>query len=109
MYHHAMKKIVITGTESTGKSTLSKALSEHYNCPFVPEYARTYLDALDRPYRYEDLWKIAEGQFAQEIAMSKASPTYLFLDTDLITIDIWSNFKYGRVDPRILQLIKDNK
>lgn len=60
-----MKKIVIVGPESTGKSTLSQELSQHYAnhypTAWVPEYAREFLDELDRPYTYEDLLTIAKG------------------------------------------------
>ena len=39
----SIKKIVIIGPESTGKSTLCEALAKHYNTNWCPEYARQYL------------------------------------------------------------------
>ena len=36
-------KVVLFGPESTGKTTLSKQLSKHYNTVWAPEYAREYL------------------------------------------------------------------
>ena len=41
---HKLKKIAILGAESTGKSTICKALAKHYRTDFVPEYARTYFE-----------------------------------------------------------------
>ena len=38
-----LKKIVILGPESTGKSTLCEQLAAHYNTVWCPEYAREYL------------------------------------------------------------------
>ena len=38
-----MKKVVVIGPESTGKSTLCQQLAEHYGVSWVPEYARQYL------------------------------------------------------------------
>ena len=38
-----LKKIVVIGPESTGKSSLCKLLAEHYNTLWCPEYAREYL------------------------------------------------------------------
>ncbi|MFK8006949.1 MAG: AAA family ATPase [Saprospiraceae bacterium] len=56
------KKIILTGPESTGKSTLARQLAQVYNTVWVPEFARTYLEGLNRPYRGDDLLKIAKGQ-----------------------------------------------
>ena len=51
----AIKKIVVIGPESTGKSTLCKNLAAHYNTLWVPEYAREYLEKNGTEYTYEDL------------------------------------------------------
>ena len=63
-------KVVLYGPESTGKSTLSKALAEHYKTAFVPEYARTYLqvkwDQHSALCTKEDLEPIAMGQMQLE-------------------------------------------
>ena len=99
-------KVVIIGPESTGKSVLSKQLAEYYETSFVPEYARQYLDVLGRPYEELDLLKIAKGQLQSEEERISESNKYLFHDTNLITIKIWSEVKYGRVDPWILYSIK---
>ena len=61
-----MKKIVIIGPESTGKTTLTKSLAKHYNCQFVTEYAREYIDNLNRPYVEDDILKIAKKQIELE-------------------------------------------
>jgi len=54
--------ITIVGAESSGKTTLAMALAEHFQSPWIPEYAREYLMALDRPYNSEDLEVIAVRQ-----------------------------------------------
>ena len=61
-----LKKIVIIGPESTGKSTLSKQLAEHYNTLWCPEFAREYLLKNGMNYTYDDLLHIAKGQMALE-------------------------------------------
>ncbi|WP_194775191.1 AAA family ATPase [Pararhodonellum marinum] len=96
-----IKKIVILGPESTGKSTLTQSLASHFKEPWVREYAREYLDRLAGPYQYEDLLIIAQGQLAQEDQMVKLSKEFLFCDTDLHVIDIWSQHKYGKTEPWI--------
>lgn len=61
-----IKKIVVIGPESTGKSTLSKALAAALQTVWVEEYARQYLEQLGRDYAIEDLLEIAKGQIASE-------------------------------------------
>ena len=97
-----MHKIILTGPESSGKTTLCKALSKHFNLPFSKEYAREYLDALNRDYNQDDLLKIAKGQLTSE------QNTQL-LDTDLITIKIWCKYKYGSCDKWILNQLEKQK
>lgn len=101
----AVKKIVITGPESSGKSTLSQQLATHYNTQWVPEFARTYLEQLDRPYHQEDLLEIARGQAALEDRKKPDASQYLICDTGLEVIKIWSLFKYGNVDQRIERML----
>ena len=57
-----MKKIVVLGPESTGKSTLCAQLAEHYNTVWCPEFARTYLSEIKRNYTFHDLLNIAKGR-----------------------------------------------
>ena len=59
-------KITITGPESSGKTTLARQLAEAFDTLWVPEYAREYIDQLNRPYRESDLLEIAKGQVARE-------------------------------------------
>ena len=62
----AIKKIVVIGPESTGKSTLCSQLAAHYNTLWVPEYAREYLEKNGTNYSYDDLLAIAKGQINSE-------------------------------------------
>ena len=58
--------IVITGPESTGKTTLTDQLAAHFKTNWLPEFARIYIDGLNRPYEEEDLVEIAKGQVERE-------------------------------------------
>jgi len=98
-------RIAITGPESTGKSTLSNQLADYYKTVSTVEYARSYLDALERPYQKHDLLEIAKGQIEEENSKQLVANRLLFCDTDLLVIKIWSNYKYGIVDPFILSEI----
>lgn len=97
-----MKKILLTGPESSGKTTLAKSLAQHFDSPWVAEYARDYLNALNRPYTQADLDHILTGQLAQEAAcLQEHSAPFLFCDTGPEVLYIWSEVKYGSVSDLI--------
>ena len=95
-------KIIVIGPESSGKTTLCNTLSKHFNLPFSKEYAREYLEKLNSNYTQDDLLKIAKGQLQTENGLQ-------LLDTDLITLKIWSEYKYGSCDNWILTQIEKQK
>ena len=97
-----MRKIIITGPESSGKTTLAEVLSKYFKISSSKEYARAYLKNFNKDYMQEDLLKIAKGQLASE-------KNTTILDTDLITIKIWSNYKYGNCNKWILDQIQKQK
>ena len=103
-----MLKIIVTGPESSGKTTLCKALSKHYNLPFTKEFAREYLTDLGKNYLQEDLLKIATGQLENEQLIINNQQISLH-DTDLITLKIWSDYKYGNCNNWILEQIEKQK
>ena len=86
------------GPESTGKTTLSEKLASVFNEPWVPEFARDYLQKLNRPYAKEDLLEIAKGQIIAEDEQSQKATNFLFCDTDLIVIKVWSDHIYKNCD-----------
>jgi len=104
-----IRKIAITGPESTGKSLLAEQLSQHFNTVWVPEYAREYLENLHHPYDETDIIKIAKGQIKNEQTKLKLATGFLFCDTELIVTKIWSEVKFHRCDQWILSTIEDHK
>jgi NadR type nicotinamide-nucleotide adenylyltransferase len=101
-----MFKIVITGPESTGKSSIAKYLAAKLKSPVAEEYAVEYLTASGGKYGYSDLMKIAWGQIANEDKASADSKSGIVIcDTDLITIKIWSQVRFSKVHKKILSLI----
>lgn len=104
-----IKNIILTGPESTGKSTLAKQLAQIYNTVWVPEFARTYLEGLNRPYRADDLLKIAQGQCDLESFFSKKTNQYLFCDTSMLVMKIWSEYRFGKCHPWILEQLENEE
>jgi NadR type nicotinamide-nucleotide adenylyltransferase len=91
-----MRRVLITGPESTGKSELAIALAQHYGGITVPEYAREYVEKLDGPCSYSDVEHIARWQ--QESYNRSILPgTYVFFDTWLIITRVWFEVVFKRV------------
>lgn len=103
----SIKKVVIIGPESTGKSTLASLLAKYYNTSWVPEYAREYIDRLDRPYIERDLRDIAKGQLIAEEREIKYAKKLLICDTNLIVIKVWSEHKFGACYDEIIEQVKN--
>ncbi|MFZ8930296.1 MAG: ATPase [Gammaproteobacteria bacterium] len=87
--------VVLTGVESTGKSTLAQALAARLGRPCVPEAARSYLALRGGRYEEGDLLAIARRQWA----WARWAEGPAVLDTDLWTLFIWAEVRFGRVDP----------
>lgn len=100
------KKVAIIGPECTGKSTLAATLARAFETEWVPEYARNYIERLNRPYEKNDLTKIAHGQIRLEDEWIQSARRVLFCDTNLVVIKVWSEHKYGDCDPEILEALK---
>ena len=100
-----LKIIVVTGPESTGKSTLCQQLAEHFHSEYIAEYARNYVAEHGYKYTYEDVEHIARHQhkhLQETIERIKATPSesdepyLLFVDTHLIITKVWFEKVYGR-------------
>ncbi len=95
------KKIILTGAESSGKTTLAILLAEHFAVDLVLEYAREFIFNLDRDYVLNDLYTIFEQQISEENKTFKNSNISIICDTDVLTIYLWAKIKY-EIDSKIL-------
>lgn len=107
-----IKKVVVLGPESTGKSTLCAQLAKHYNTLWCPEFAREYLQPKGGKYSYDDLLEVAKGQLALEkeyldgVASRTSTgdgPRLLFVDTDMYVMKVWCEYVYGKCHTFILE------
>jgi len=117
-----LKKIVIIGPESTGKSSLCEQLASHYHTIWCPEYAREYLTKNGKQYNFDNLLSIAKGQIELEekyISLKKKemdetrnqSPAtqFLFIDTDMYVMKVWCEFVFDKCHQYILDRIVERK
>lgn len=116
-----LKKIVVIGPESTGKSTLCRQLAEHFETVWCPEYAREYLLTNGKDYSYTDLLAIAKGQIAgeenwAELLEKRAAPLLeqdydipYFIDTNMVVMKVWAEFVFNKCHPYIEEQLAKRK
>lgn len=88
------RRVIVTGAESTGTTTLALMLAEALNCPYVPEYGREYTEkrakVTDEPWQETELVEIAEEQIELEDAAARRSVNgWIVADTDTMTTALW--------------------
>lgn len=105
--NNTSKIIVITGAESTGKSSLAEALANHFEVPFIPEYARDYIQDLKEEYTYNDVELIARKQREQLKESLKLKEPIIILDTWLLITKIWFEVVFNSVPNWIENEIKN--
>lgn len=91
--------VCLLGAESTGKTTLARALATRFSCPWVPEYLRSFCDSRQRTPRRDEQSLILETQHihtlaARESAAQQGAP-FVFCDTAPLLIAIYSEDVFG--------------
>jgi NadR type nicotinamide-nucleotide adenylyltransferase len=105
-----IKKIVVIGPESTGKSTLCEQLAEYYKTAWCPEFAREYLIEKGGKYDFGDLLNIARGQLELEDRMlTVAKNGFYFIDTDMYVMKVWCEVVFEDCHTWILKQIAERQ
>lgn len=94
-----MRRVVLSGVESVGKSTLAKDLVRRFDGLLVPEFGRTYTERLRRDLTLEDHYAIAEGHEIAADQAAAARPAILIEDTDIVMTSAWATMLFGARDP----------
>jgi NadR type nicotinamide-nucleotide adenylyltransferase len=91
-----VKRVVLTGSECTGKSTLAERLAAHYAAELVPEFVRTYAERKGGAIDFSDHGPIARGQMALEDEHIARARDLVIQDTDLLSTVVYCNHYFGR-------------
>lgn len=100
-------RIVVTGSESTGKTTLAREIAAVLRTVWVPEYSRIYAETIGVPLSAADVEPIAHGQIAAEDAAEPLASDVLMLDTDLVSTTIYAEHYYGSCPPWIMMAARE--
>jgi len=102
---HFVKRVVVLGAESTGTTTLTRALAEKYRTVWAPEYGRTYAEGKyaspDRAWRTDEFTHIAETQHACIDRLARSADRIIFSDTDALATGVWHERYVGARSPSV--------
>ena len=101
---------VLTGPESSGKTTLASTLANYWGSPLLLEQSRLYLEekASDSVFDYQqsDILNIAKNHIEKEHEILIQHPEHFVCDSDLLVLIVWSEVKFGHCDQWILEQFK---
>jgi NadR type nicotinamide-nucleotide adenylyltransferase len=115
MSERSVTRVVVTGSESTGKTVLARELAEHFRTLWVPEFGREYAEQRGGILGMSDVEAIARGQIQLEDEYLRrlaphlsadpalgSEPALLVLDTDLVSTTVYAEQYYGTCPPWIM-------
>ncbi|MEZ4909978.1 MAG: ATP-binding protein [Saprospiraceae bacterium] len=89
--------VVITGPESSGKTTLAQAISNEFDFCLVPELSRQILNQSNGEYDYGTIDIISKEQWKCQMNTTHQC-IQVCCDTDLLTSIIWGKVKYNKYE-----------
>jgi NadR type nicotinamide-nucleotide adenylyltransferase len=104
-----IQRVVVFGTESTGKTALAQKLATHFQAPWSPEFVREFWDLHAGKITAEDLGTIALGQIANEDRAIAGARRVVFHDTDLLTCTLWDDLLFPGACPAWVRTEADER
>ena len=89
-------RVVLTGSESTGKTVLAWRLAQHYHAVHVPEFVRGYAEKKNGVLSFSDHGPIAHGQIALEDKHIARAERLIIQDTDLLSTVVYCAHYFGQ-------------
>ncbi len=107
------KRVCVLGAESTGTTTLAKALAEHFQTTWVEEYGREYSEVKlaknDPDWRTEEFTVIAEEQSRREDWAARQANRVLVCDTNAFATVLWHRRYMGSHSPAVAEIASRGK
>lgn len=92
---HFAIKVVILGTESTGKTSLTEKLAKHFNCSLVLEAAREII-ANSNNFSFNDVYLVATEHAKRIDKTIIADSPLVIIDTDIHITKSYSQFTFEK-------------
>jgi NadR type nicotinamide-nucleotide adenylyltransferase len=102
-------RVVVIGSECTGKTTLAQALASRFGAPWVPEFCRGFQDAKGSPLDASDVEPIARGQIVEADEAERRATDLVVLDTDLVSTVVYARHYYGACPAWIEDACRDRR
>ena len=106
-------RICLVGAESTGKTTLAKALAARYRTAWVAEYGREYSEQKSEAglvdWSANEFISIARIQCERENAAARKANQVLFCDTDAFATSIWYRRYFHTRSPEVEAIAAQQK
>lgn len=111
---HFVKRVCILGAESSGTTTMAKALADHYKTEWVAEYGRTYTEAKygnakNIHWDSDEFVHIASMQNKLEDELAPQANKVLICDTNSDVTNVWHEYFMGKRSPEVQRLSGDRK
>lgn len=107
---HFVKKVLVVGTESCGKTTVVRKLAKHFLTSWSEEYGKWYqkneMGDYDGNWQVHDFEIIAMRQIEQDREAYRTANKVAFVDTDAIVTDYYLDMYLGEKSPMI-NVLKD--
>jgi NadR type nicotinamide-nucleotide adenylyltransferase len=98
------RRVALVGAESTGTTTLTRALAKQFRTTWVPEFGRFYTEGKmlsETKWETEEFAFIADIQNRMEDAYARQADRILFCDTTAWATRLWHERYMGRLDPAV--------
>jgi len=105
-------RVVVTGSESTGKTDLARRLADHFDAELVPEFVREFAAAKQGPISFADHGPITRGQVELEerhFAAAARTNNVVIQDTDLLSTVVYCDHYFGECPPWIASLARERR
>ncbi len=96
-----MRRVCLTGVESSGKSTLAAGLALRFGGLVMPEYGREWAERHGLDFTPAALRAIAAGHVAARARIEAGNPALIIEDTDIVMTSAWARMLHGARDPAL--------